>query len=234
MHLQYFGHNSFRIEYGGKSFILDPFITPNEQSKGKVNVDDQRCDFILLTHAHQDHIFDVEAIQKNNPEAVVVSNWEIYTHYTNKGMKGHPLNHGGAWTFDNDIWIKYVQAVHTSSFPDGSYGGQPGGFVLKHKDEPTLYIAGDTALTLDMKLIPLTCGEISVAILPIGGNFTMDYNDAAIAAEFVLCDHIVGCHYDTFGWIKIDQSKAKAAFEAKGKTLYLPEIGGSLSFSPIS
>ena len=111
--------------------------------------------------------------------------------------------------------------------PDGSYGGASGGFVI-WDDQKSIYFAGDTALTYDMKLIPLTCPNLNVAILPIGDNFTMGYEDAAIAANFINCDKIIGCHYDTFGYIKLDHEAAIAKFKEAGKELILLNIGQTI------
>ena len=111
--------------------------------------------------------------------------------------------------------------------PDGSNGGNPGGFVIWDKDY-CFYFAGDTGLTLDMKLIPLTCPKLDFAILPIGDNFTMGYDDAAIASEFIDCNKIIGCHFDTFGYIEIDKAAAIEAFTAKGKELILINQGSSV------
>jgi len=135
------------------------------------------------------------------------------------------MNHGGSWTFDFGK-VKYVAAIHSSSFPDGTYGGNPGGFVIEgeHKN---IYISGDTALTMDMKLIPLRT-KLDLAILPIGSNFTMDVQDAVLAASFVECDKVLGCHYDTFGYIMVDHAAAKKTFFDAGKDLMLLEIGESL------
>jgi len=156
---------------------------------------------------------------------VIVSNWEIATYYGNKGFQSHPMNHGGSWSFDFGK-VKYVAAVHSSSFPDGTYGGNPGGFVIEgeHKN---IYISGDTALTFDMKLIPLRT-KLDLAIFPIGNNFTMDVEDAIMAADFVDCDKILGCHYDTFGFIVINHDEAKKKFFDAGKDLMLLEIGESI------
>jgi L-ascorbate metabolism protein UlaG (beta-lactamase superfamily) len=136
------------------------------------------------------------------------------------------MNHGGSREFDFGK-LKYVQAIHTSSFADGSYGGQPGGFVLSSNGK-TVYIAGDTALTMDMKLIPRQF-KLDLAVLPIGDNFTMGADDAAIAADFVECDNVLGYHYDTFGYIEIDHARAREVFRKAGKTLHLLEIGDSLT-----
>ncbi len=134
------------------------------------------------------------------------------------------MNHGGTWEFDFGK-LKYVNAIHTSSFPDGKYGGQPGGFVLQ--SDKTIYIAGDTALTYDMRLIGKRF-DLDLAVLPIGDNFTMGVEDAIQASRYVDCDKVLGYHYDTFGYIEIDKPKAKAKFDSKLKTLILLEIGQSL------
>ncbi len=223
MKITYLGHASLSVEVAGKHLIVDPFITPNELARD-IDINSLQADYILITHAHQDHIVDVEAIAKRTG-AKVISNFEIVSHYGNLGIDGHPMNHGGSWNFDFGK-ITYTNAIHTSSFPDGSYGGQPGGFVLE-TNEGNLYIAGDTALTMDMKLIPLQC-RIDLAVLPIGDNFTMGMESASIAAEFISCDRILGYHYDTFGYIMIDHEKAIQTFRNKGKELFLLPIGKSI------
>jgi L-ascorbate metabolism protein UlaG (beta-lactamase superfamily) len=224
MKVTYYGQSSFVIEMNGKSLVFDPFISPNEKA-ASVDVDSLKADYVLLSHGHADHVVDAEKIAKNN-DANVISNYEIVEWYGKKGVNGHPLNHGGKWKFDFGT-AKYVNAVHSSVLPDGTYGGNPGGFVIWDEDK-CFYFAGDTALTWDMKLIPMTCPKLDFAILPIGDNFTMGYEDAAIAAEFIECDKIIGCHYDTFGYIEINHDAAKKAFEAKGKELILLDIGQSI------
>lgn len=225
MRITFLGHASLNIELANHNILVDPFISGNEKASGKVEIDQLNPDFVLVTHAHQDHILDVESIAKRSG-ATVVSNYEIATHYGNKGINAHPMNHGGSWNFDFGR-VKYTQAIHTSSFPDGSYGGQPGGFLINAEGK-RLYIAGDTALTLDMKLIPEE-GALDLAILPIGDNFTMGISDAVRAAEFLQCDQILGYHYDTFGFIEIDHQEAIQAFKSAGKDLHLLEIGKSMS-----
>ncbi|WP_291287628.1 metal-dependent hydrolase [Flavobacterium sp.] len=223
MKITFYGHASLGIEVGGKNIIVDPFITGNPQAAG-VDVTTLKADYILLTHAHGDHILDVEAIA-GRTKAVIVSNAEIADYYAKLGFNSHPMNHGGSWQFDFGR-VKYVNAIHSSSFPDGSNGGNPGGFVIEgeHKN---IYIAGDTALTWDMKLIPMRT-KLDLAILPIGNNFTMDVEDAIIASDFVECDKILGYHFDTFGYIKIDHEDAIRKFFNKGKDLMLLEIGESI------
>jgi L-ascorbate metabolism protein UlaG (beta-lactamase superfamily) len=223
MKITFYGHASLGLEIGGKNIIVDPYISPNPKA-AHIDVNDLKADYILLTHAHGDHIADVETIAKNT-KATIVSNAEIAGHYEQKGLKTHPMNHGGSWNFDFGK-VKFVQAIHSSSFPDGSYGGNPGGFVIEgeHKN---IYIAGDTALTFDMQLIPLRT-SLDLAILPIGNNFTMDVEDAIIASDFVECDKILGYHFDTFGYIEIDHQEAVKKFSDAGKELMLLEIGASI------
>jgi len=223
MKITFYGHASLGIEVSGKHILVDPYISANELA-AHIDINQIKADYILLTHAHGDHVLDVEAIAKHTG-ATIVSNAEIATYYENKGFKAHPMNHGGSWKFDFGS-VKYVTAIHSSVFPDGTYGGNPGGFVIEgeHKN---IYIAGDTALTYDMKLIPLRT-KLDLAVLPIGNNFTMDVEDAIIASDFVQCDKILGYHFDTFGYIKIDHSDAKKKFFDAGKDLMLLEIGSFL------
>jgi len=223
MKITYLGHASLAIGANGKNLIIDPFISGNELAK-HIDITALKADYILITHAHGDHILDVETIAKNTG-AVIVSNAEIAGYYEAKGFKTHPMNHGGTWEFDFGK-VKYVNAIHSSSFPDGSYGGQPGGFVIE-AEEKNIYIAGDTALTYDMKLIPMK-NPLDLAILPIGSNFTMDVDDAAIAAEFLEVTTVLGYHYDTFGYIKIDHEAAKQKFANKHKELILLPVGDSI------
>lgn len=223
MKITFYGHSSLALEIGGKHILVDPFISGNPLVNGKIDINDLKADYILLTHAHEDHTLDAEAIAKNTG-AVIVSNFEIATYYEKMGIKVHPMNHGGKWNFDFGT-VKYVVAMHTSSFADGTYGGQPGGFVIEG-ERKNIYIAGDTALTMDMKLIPLYT-KLDLAILPIGDNFTMDVDDAIIASDFVECDKVMGVHFDTFGFIEIDHDEAKKKFYDAGKDLMLFNVGES-------
>lgn len=226
MKITYYGHACLGIQIEDVNILVDPFITGNPLPEAKaIDIDAIKADYILLTHAHGDHIADVELIAKNNPEALIVSNAEIAGYYEAKGYQTHPMNHGGSWTFDFGK-LKYTPAIHSSSFPDGSYGGQPGGFVIESKNK-NIYIAGDTSLTMDMKLIPLFT-KLDLAILPIGSNFTMGIDEAVIASDFVECDKVMGYHFDTFGYIEIDHEEAKRKFFEKGKDLMLFEIGESI------
>ena len=223
MKITFYGHASLGIEIQGKHILVDPYISANPKAS-HINIHDLHPDYILLTHAHGDHTLDVEEIAMQS-NAVIVSNAEITGYYEAKNLKTHPMNHGGSWNFDFGK-VKFVNAIHSSSFADGTYGGNPGGFVIEgeHKN---IYIAGDTALTYDMKLIPLRT-KLDLAILPIGDNFTMDIDDAIIASDFVECDKILGYHYNTFGYIEIDHSKAIKKFFDAGKDLMLLNIGDSI------
>lgn len=223
MKITFLGHASLQIQIGDTKILVDPFITGNPKAS-HIDVGSLKADYILITHAHQDHILDVETIAKRTG-AVIISNFEIVSHYQSKDFKGHPMNHGGSWEFDFGR-VKYVNAIHTSSFPNGSNGGQPGGFVIEGEHK-TIYIAGDTALTYDMKLIPLQT-KLDLAVLPIGDNFTMGIEDAIIASDFIECDKILGYHFDTFGYIEINHEDAKRRFFEKDKDLMLLEIGESL------
>lgn len=224
MKITFYGQNCLGIEVKGKNILVDPFITGNDLAKDKIDINELKADFILITHAHSDHTLDAEKIAKNTG-ATIVTNFEIANHYEQKGIDVHPMNHGGSKQFDFGK-VKYVNAIHTSSFEDGSYGGQPGGFVIEG-ERKNIYIAGDTALTMDMKLIPLQT-KLDLAILPIGDNFTMGIDDAILASDFVECDKVLGVHYDTFGYIEIDHEEAKRKFYDAGKDLMLLEIGESI------
>ncbi|EDP70588.1 metal-dependent hydrolase [Flavobacteriales bacterium ALC-1] len=223
MKITFYGHACLGIQIKDIDILVDPFITGNEKASA-IDINDLKADYILVTHAHQDHILDIETIAKRTG-AVIVSNYEIVVHYQSLGLEGHPMNHGGSWDFEFGS-LKYVNAIHTSSFPDGKYGGQPGGFIIEgeHKN---IYIAGDTALTMDMKLIPLQT-KLDLAILPIGDNFTMGVDDAILASDFVECDKILGYHFDTFGYIEINHEEAKRKFFDKDKDLMLLDIGESV------
>ena len=224
MKLTSFGHSCFSVETSGKTLLFDPFIKANSLAAG-VDFAAIRADYILISHGHFDHIADAVELA-NQTGATVISNFEIVNWLGNQGLKKvHPMNHGGAFTFDFGR-VKYVNAVHSSVLPDGTYGGNAGGFVVETA-EGAFYYAGDTALTLDMKLIAEDF-SLKFAVLPIGDNFTMGAKDATKAAGFVHCQTIVGVHYDTFPPIKIDHAAAQATFAAAGLTLHLPEIGASV------
>ncbi len=227
MKLTYYGHSCFGVRIKGKNIVFDPFILHNELAKD-IQPDSIEADYIFLSHGHADHIADCISIAKRTG-CKVVANWEIHEWLNKQGISNtHPMNTGGKWNFDFGT-VKCVVAQHSSGLPDGSYGGNPMGFVFT-SEEGNFYYSGDTALTLDMKLIP-GWAKLNFAVLPIGDNFTMDIADAVKSADFIQCNTIVGVHYDTFGFIKIDRKEAVASFQASQKTLLLPAIGETIDIS---
>jgi L-ascorbate metabolism protein UlaG (beta-lactamase superfamily) len=224
MELTYYGQSCFSVTIKGKKILFDPFITPNDLAKD-IDVKTIEADYILLSHGHSDHVADCVDIAKRTG-AKVVAAFEVASWLNKQGVSNtHPMNTGGKWSFEFGT-VKCTAAHHSSSMPDGSYGGNPMGFLVT-TDEENFYYSGDTSLTLDMQLIP-RWAELNFCILPIGDNFTMGIGDAIIAANFVKCDVIIGVHYNTFGFIKIDTEKAHEDFKAEGKTLLLPEIGQTI------
>lgn len=224
MKFTFYGHASFGVETGNKTLLFDPFISPNPQAK-HIDINSIKADYIFLSHGHGDHVADVVTIAKNT-NATCVAAAEIAGWLEKQGLeKVHAMNHGGPITFDFGT-ARGVNAIHSSSLPDGSYGGNPMGFVF-NTPAGNFYYSGDTALTLDMQLIPLWA-KLDFAVLPIGSNFTMDVADAIKAADFVQCNTIIGVHYNTFPPIAIDTEKAKADFLAAEKKLLLPGIGETI------
>lgn len=225
MEITYYGHACFSVIMGGKHILFDPFITGNPLAS-HVDVDTIAADYIFVTHGHQDHLADLGTIQMRTG-AEVVSNYEIITRLKDQGIThSHAMNHGGKWKFDFGT-AKYVNAVHSSSFPDGTYAGNPGGFILSGQ-EGTFYYSGDTALTMDMKLVP-EFYRLDFAVLPVGDNLTMGYEDALMAAQMVKTTRVIGVHYDTFEAIRLDRDKARAHFREGGCELLLPGIGETIT-----
>ena len=220
----YYGHSCFMVETKGKKLLFDPFITPNSLAN-EINFNEILCDFIFVSHGHEDHCADLEALAKKT-KATVIGSWELHSWLNNKNINTtHPMNLGGKRDFDFGN-VKMVYAAHSNSLPDGTYGGTAAGYVIKN-DEICFYYAGDTALTNDMNLI----GEmykLDFAFLPIGSNFTMDASDAAIASKFINCKNIIGMHYDTFGYIKIDHNEAINEFAKNNSKLTLMKIGETI------
>jgi L-ascorbate metabolism protein UlaG (beta-lactamase superfamily) len=226
MNVTYYGHSCFAAQIANKTLLFDPFITGNELAKN-VNVKTIAADYILISHGHSDHLGDAGEIAKRTG-ATLVSNYEITQWFGKQGLeKCHPLNHGGGHRFDFGR-VKFVNAIHSSSLPDGAYGGNPGGFVVE-SSEGSFYYSGDTALTLDMKLIGEST-RLRFAALCLGDTFTMDFEDAIKAADFVRCNEILGLHFDTFDPIKIDHQAAIGAFKVAGKHLHLLRPGESHEF----
>jgi L-ascorbate metabolism protein UlaG (beta-lactamase superfamily) len=227
MKITYYGHSCFLVDLNNIKILFDPFISSNPIVKD-ANLDSIEADFILVTHGHEDHIADVEFIAKNTG-AKLISNFEIISWFESKKKieNSHPINHGGTVSLKNGITAKYVNAIHSSVLPDGTYGGNPGGWVIE-SSEISFYYSGDTALTYDMKLLA-EFHDLDFAFLCIGDNFTMGIEDSAIAAKFVGVKNVIGMHYDSFDYIKIDHKAAKEHFKNKGLNLTLFNINETIT-----
>jgi len=225
MNITYYGHSCFAVEVNGKHLLFDPFISPNELAKN-IDINEIKADYILISHGHEDHIADAVFIAKKTG-AKVICVWEINLWLEKQGITNIcAMNIGGKVKLDFGA-VKCVFAAHSSSLPDGTYGGNPVGFVVESK-EGNFYYAGDTALSYEMRLIG-DYRTINFAFLPIGDNFTMGVDNAIIATDFINCDDIIGMHYDTFPPIKINHEEAIAKFEYAGKKLSLLKIGQTIT-----
>lgn len=195
---QWLGHSAFAMKIDGHPILFDPFLTGNPLAAA--SADEVEAEIIFLTHAHGDHLGDTIAIAQRTG-AIVVSNAEIAGWAGSEGVNAHPMNSGGGYDF-GFVHARQTIAFHSSSFPDGRYGGNPNGFVLTTQRGQRLYFAGDTALFSDMQLI----GDmgIDIAFLPIGDNYTMGPEDSLRAIEFIRPRLVVPMHYNTFPLITVD------------------------------
>ena len=213
MKVTYYGHSCFQIETGGSVLLFDPFITGNLHTENIVTVDDLNPDVILLTHAHGDHWGDTMEIAKRTG-ALLVGNFEITSYAQRNGHDAvQPMNTGGTWTF---AWGRLTQtyARHSSSFPDGTYGGNPNGFLL-FAEGRCIYNTGDTSPFAEMTWI----GEdhdIDLALMPIGDCFTMGLSGAIRAARMIQPQLTVPLHYNTFPPIQVDTGFWAKQMEAEG------------------
>jgi L-ascorbate metabolism protein UlaG (beta-lactamase superfamily) len=219
MKTTYYGQSTIMIETEGKKLLFDPFITPNPAAS-HIDIYALKPDYILVSHGHGDHVADLVAIQKSSG-AKVICIAEIAGWLGKQGIEAHGMNIGGGFNFDFGR-VKMVNAVHSSTMPDGAAGGNPAGFVL-YSESKKVYYAGDTALTYDMKL--LEDENLDWAFLPIGDNYTMGVDDAIKATGFINCKNIIGVHYDTFPVIVIDKEEAVEKFIKAGINIKLPAIG---------
>jgi len=220
--LTYHGHSVFEIKTEEHSLIIDPFFNGN--SHAKIKPSDVKADYIILTHAHGDHLGDTFEIAKNNDATVIAVN-ELANYVSENGCKAHNMHIGGGHNFPFGR-VKFTIAHHGSSSPDGRYMGEPSGVVISINGK-NIYHAGDTGLFLDMKLI----GEINpldAALLPIGDNFTMGIDDAVKAVEFLNPKLAVPMHYNTFGVIEADPQEFKRKVESIGKKCTIIPFGESI------
>jgi L-ascorbate metabolism protein UlaG (beta-lactamase superfamily) len=216
MDLTYFGHSTFQIETEGTTLLFDPFFDDNPHTE--TTPDELDPDVVLVSHAHFDHYADVGAFA--GPDGpLVVSNFEIISRvgedYDHENVQ--PLNEGGTVDFG---WgsVEAVHARHTSSFPDGSYGGVPEGFVLDF-DDATVYYAGDTAPFAEMEWIG-DLYDVDLMLAPVGDVVTMGVNGTIHAAEMTDADAVIPIHYDTFPFIQVDLDEVEAAIEGAGFTCH--------------
>ena len=210
MQITFLGHACFLLEDGGTSVLIDPFLTGNP--KAARSADEVDADVILLTHGHQDHYGDVLDIAKRT-SAPVVANTELAAEISGDLGDDHQVfdaNLGGTVTFDWG-WVKLVQAWHTATSPKGTVHA-PAGLVVNFGGK-TVYHVGDTALFSDLQLIGHRAGPIDVALLCIGGHYTMDRHDAVTAVDFISAKQVIPCHYDTFPPIETDAEAFKADAE---------------------
>jgi len=205
----YHGHSNIEILSGSHIIQIDPFYTGNPLAD--VKADTSKAQFIFLTHAHEDHVGDTESIARRTG-AIIAANYEIAVHFEKKGLKTAPMNHGGGKDFPFGHAFMTI-AFHTSAFSDGSYGGQPGGWIIQTGGK-TLYHAGDTALFGDMELIGKLF-SIDLACLPIGDNFTMGPAHALLAAQMLKAKAVLPIHYNTWPPIAQDVAAFCRDLEAK-------------------
>lgn len=209
MKLTWYGHAAMGLEAGGKRLLVDPFFSGNPAAA--ITADKAQADFILISHGHGDHVGDAVAIAKRTG-ATVISNFEICNWFESQAVKAHAQHLGGGHQHPFG-YLKLTLALHGSGLPDGSYGGNPCGFLLTTEDKK-IYLACDTGLFGDMKLI----GEegLELAVLPIGDNYTMGTEDALRAAKMLQAKHIIPVHYNT--WDLIAADAAAWARRVEGET----------------
>jgi len=208
----WFGHATLGLETGGFKLLIDPYFSGNPSVKIKAN--QVEADYILVTHGHGDHIGDTVEIAKRC-SALVISNAEISSWLRKQGVKTHAQHIGGGYQHPFG-YLKLTTALHGSSLPDGSNGGNPAGFLLTTNENKKIYMAGDTGLFGDMKLI----GEegLDLAVIPIGDNYTMGPADALRAVKLLNPKMVIPIHFNTFDLIRQDPKAWAERVEAETDT----------------
>ena len=222
--LTYLGHAAFTVKGSNARLVIDPFLTGNPLAT--VGPEEIETDYVLLTHGHNDHLGDGIDIAKANSATIVAPN-ELAIYCADKGAQIHPMHIGGAHEFPFGR-VKLTIAHHGSIAPDGTYTGNPCGFLIT-MDGKTLYHPGDTGLFYDMKLIG-QMNKIDLAVLPIGDNFTMGIEDAVKAAEFLQAGLYIPMHYKTFEVIDVQPEEFVKKVQAEGRHAQVLPIGESLEY----
>lgn len=229
MKLKWLGHSAFELtSKNGLDILVDPFIQANPSCP--LNARDVHPDLICITHGHADHFGDAVEIAKNNPNTIVIANYEISIYLQRKGVNAIGINYGAHVKIE-DVEIRMLKAEHTSTFDfeiDTKYAGNPGSFLFTFDDDVKVYHAGDTGLFSDMKFVIGEIYQPDIALLPIGNIFTMDPKEAAIAASWINPEFVIPMHYNSFPSIAQDPNEFEKIV-TNCKTL-IPKVLQTLEF----
>lgn len=221
--ITYLSHSAFLFDDGTTRLVIDPFLTNNPNTP--VKADDVQVNYVILTHAHGDHLGDALAIAKKNKATVIAVN-ELANYAASKGVNAHNMHIGGGFNFPFGR-VKFTIAHHGSSTPEGEYMGEPAGVVIT-MGEKSVYHAGDTGLFMDMKLI----GELTpldAALLPIGDNFTMGIDDAVRASDMLNAKLTIPMHYNTWPVIEADPEEFAQKVRDRGMDVRVMKFGESIT-----